>query len=183
MTRTLPRPPVRRVAALGVVVVVLLTLSARFTGHFDLKVYYGATRAWLHGGDLYGYVEHGRDRDYGFTYPPFAALVLAPLALLPWPAAVVALDAATIGATLAVLHRLAGPVRKVDRALLLTGGLLLAVALDPWRATFNYGQVNVLLLALVAADLLVLLPRGHRLTGALIGVAAAVKLVPALFIL
>ena len=185
MTSTLPRSPVRRaagLAALGVTAIALLALSSRFTGHFDLRVYYGATRDWLHGGDLYGYVEHGRDRDYGFTYPPFAALVFAPLAILPWPVAVVVLDAATIAATVAVLHWLLGPARRPDRALLLTGGLLLAVAFDPWRATYNYGQVNVLLLALVAADLLVLLPRGHRLTGVLIGVAAAIKLVPGLFI-
>ena len=171
--RHIPRHTSR--IALGVVVLALLVLSARFTGHFDLRVYYGATREWVHGGDLYGFVEHGRDRDYGFTYPPFAALVFAPLALLPWPVAVVVLDAATIAATLAVL-------RWLDRSFPLVVGLLLAVAFDPWRATYNYGQVNVLLLALVAADLLVLLPRRHRLTGVLIGAAAAIKLVPGIFI-
>jgi alpha-1,2-mannosyltransferase len=177
---------VRRIAglvALGLTVVTLLVLSRWFTGHFDLKIYWGATRSWLNGGDLYGFVQEGRDREYGFTYPPFAALAFVPLALLPWPVAVVALDAATIAATLAVLHWLLGDWRRADRALALTAGLLLCVALDPWRATYNYGQINVLLLALVAADLLILLPRGHRLAGVLIGVAAAVKLVPALFIL
>jgi alpha-1,2-mannosyltransferase len=164
--------------ALGVTVLALLVFSARYTGHFDLNVYYGATRAWLHGGDLYGYVRHGGDgRDYGFTYPPFAAVFFTPLAVLPWPVAVVALDCLTVGATIAVLHWLLRPP-----VWLLPVGLLAAAALDPWRATLNYGQVNVLLLALVTADMLLLVRHGRKPAGVLIGVATAVKLVPGLFV-
>lgn len=157
----------------------LVVAGLALNGHFDLKVYYGATRAWLHGGDLYGFVERGRDRDYGFTYPPFGAVVMATLfvgAVLPWPVATVLFDALTVAATVVVLRLV------VSRdALVLAGLLVLAFAFDPWRTTYNYGQINVILLALVTVDLLLLVDR-RRPAGALIGIAAAVKLVPLIFI-
>jgi alpha-1,2-mannosyltransferase len=56
-----------------------------------------------------------------------------------------------------------------------------ALVLEPVRNTINYGQVNVLLMALVAADCLVPSKRWPR--GALVGLAAAVKLSPAAFVL
>ena len=51
-----------------------------------------------------------------------------------------------------------------------------ALFLEPVRNTLNYGQVNVALMALVAADCLTAAPRWPR--GALVGLAAAVKLTP-----
>ena len=56
-----------------------------------------------------------------------------------------------------------------------------ALFLEPVRNTLNYGQVNVALMALVSADCLVVAPRWPR--GALVGIAAAVKLTPAAFVL
>ena len=53
--------------------------------------------------------------------------------------------------------------------------------IQPVRNTLNYGQVNLALMALVAADCLVRSPRWPR--GALTGIAAAVKLTPAAFVL
>jgi alpha-1,2-mannosyltransferase len=164
---------------LALVAAGLIVAGHALNGHFDLKVYYGATRAWLHGADLYGFVEHGRDRDYGFTYPPFGALVMAPIAVLPWPVAAVVFDALSVAATVVVLRLVAAP-RQRD-ALVLAGLLVLAFAFDPWRTTYNYGQINLILLALVTVDLLLLVDR-RRSAGALIGVAAAVKLVPLIFI-
>jgi len=41
-------------------------------GFFDLRIYRGAVLWWLHGGSLYSF--HIGHTDYGFTYPPFAAL-------------------------------------------------------------------------------------------------------------
>jgi alpha-1,2-mannosyltransferase len=159
-----------------VVAVGLVVAGLALNGHFDLKVYYGATRAFINGADLYGFVEHGRDRDYGFTYPPFGALVMAPVAVLPWPVAAVVFDALTVAATIVVLRLVAS-----RDALVLAGLLVLAFAFDPWRTTYNYGQINVILLALVTVDLLLLVDR-RRPAGVLIGVAAAVKLVPLVFI-
>ena len=48
---------------------------------FDLTVYRGAVLWWLHDRPLYAFL---RDTtSYGFTYPPFAALTMLPLAFVP----------------------------------------------------------------------------------------------------
>jgi hypothetical protein len=57
-------------------------------------------------------------------------------------------------------------------------GLAAAVMLDPVRSLLSFGQINLVLLALVAADLGGLVVRRHCLAGAMIGLAAAVKLIP-----
>jgi len=54
-------------------------------------------------------------------------------------------------------------------------------ALDPVLQTIEFGQINLLLMALVTLDCLVDHPRWPR--GMLIGIAAAVKLTPAAFVL
>ena len=50
-----------------------------------------------------------------------------------------------------------------------------------WR-TIGLGQVNILLMAMVVSDVLVVTARGSRWGGLLTGIAAAVKLVPLIFI-
>ncbi|WP_432988282.1 glycosyltransferase 87 family protein [Dactylosporangium sp. CA-233914] len=147
-----------------------VVVSARWHDWFDLRIYQGAIRLWLAGGDLYGYRQPGPHRDYGFTYPPFAALVLTPLALLPLPGAAGVLTAASLAGTVAVLRL------RLRRALPVLTALVLLTTLEPWRDTLGFGQVNLVLLALVALDLL------RLRSGALIGIATAVKLTPALFI-
>src|SRR5207248_6979253 len=59
--------------------------------------------------------------------------------------------------------------------------LLLTELLEPVQRTVFAGQVDVLLMALVVLDVLVKTPRWPR--GLLIGLAAAVKLTPAVFLL
>ena len=56
-----------------------------------------------------------------------------------------------------------------------------AFALEPVMQTIEFGQVNLLLMALVAVDVLVVRPRWPR--GLLVGIAAAIKLTPAAFVL
>ena len=48
---------------------------------FDLQVYYGGVAHWLETGQLYNWALPPEEI-YGFTYPPFAALVFAPFVLL-----------------------------------------------------------------------------------------------------
>jgi alpha-1,2-mannosyltransferase len=157
-------------AALSAGVAVFVAMSAHWHGWFDLRVYRGAIEAWLGGADLYAYRAPGPVRDYGFTYPPFAALCLAPLALLPLPAAVAMLSAASVAGTAGLLWV------WFRRALPVLTGLVLLAAAEPWRDTLSFGQVNLVLLALVGLDLLVLR------NGALVGIATAIKLTPGLFI-
>jgi alpha-1,2-mannosyltransferase len=53
--------------------------------------------------------------------------------------------------------------------------------LEPVSETFKFGQINLILMAMVAADCLVVRTRWPR--GVLIGLAAAIKLTPAAFVL
>lgn len=146
----------------------------------DLEVYRAGARALLHGRDLYGvHVGH-----LPFTYPPFAALSFAPVALLGPVGARVAMTAAS---TLALVVCLGLAVRAArptwtarvrwTAALLASTAALLA---DPVYWTLSFGQVNLLLMALVLVDLLAdraVLPRG-----VLVGLATAVKLTPGIVI-
>jgi len=149
----------------------------------DLGVYRMGGRTWLHGGDLYRQVLVTGGLRLPFTYPPAAAVVLAPLALLPMTAAGTVLTVASValaGVVLAVfVRRLAGPAAG---SLWAAGWLLPAsLLLEPVRSTLAYGQINIVLMALVTLDCLTIAPRWPR--GVLIGLAAALKLTPAAFVL
>ena len=64
-------------------------------------------------------------------------------------------------------------------------GIAVVLAVEPIRTTLGYGQVNTMLMALVVADLLPDRPGQRRRIpqGILIGLAAAIKLTPALFVI
>src|SRR5262245_62549963 len=98
------------VAALAVVVGVFDSIIAMRHGFFDLNVYFGALNHWADGGQLYDYL---RPRsEYGFTYPPFAALTMLPMAAVPWPVAIVISAVLTIAATAAVVFWLVDPIAR-----------------------------------------------------------------------
>ena len=159
------------VAGLGVLVAAFLSWAAVRRGFFDLNVYYGALNYWVHeGGQLYDYV---RPRtEYGFTYPPFAALTMLPMALVPWPLAIVISSLLTIGAAVVMLYWLVTPMARREGWpvwVALSVAAILAAAFEPMRETFSFGQVNAVLLVLVLADFVLLLGRGSRLAGVGIG--------------
>jgi alpha-1,2-mannosyltransferase len=152
-------------------------------GFFDLNVYYGAVNYWAGGHDIYDFVRMGST--YGFTYPPFAALTMLPMALVSWPVAVVIGSILTIIATVWLMRRLLAPM--IDRHgwtpwFAVAVSLCLLAVYEPYRETFLFGQVNMLLLGLVAVDLLVLLARKSKWAGVGIGLATAIKLTPGIFI-
>ncbi|WP_226370301.1 glycosyltransferase family 87 protein [Pseudonocardia oceani] len=173
--------------------------------HIDLEVYRFGVQAWLSGGDMYGPLpETSGQIALPFIYPPFAALLMTPLAVVPWAVAwpvLLALSVLALGATLYVFARRLWPSGgrggalstasiALPLALAVTPGHAIdfetpvegfAYALDPVLQTVEFGQVNLLLMALVALDCLVDHPRWPR--GMLIGIAAAVKLTPAAFVL
>ncbi|MCO1578776.1 glycosyltransferase 87 family protein [Crossiella sp. SN42] len=180
----------------GIIVANLLALTALFTrwgeaGLFvfttpiDLDVYRIGAQVWLDGGELYGTMPLTQAGvGLPFTYPPLAAVLFVPLTWISWGTAamIVTSSTALLSALVAamVLDRLG--VRAPGRAPwpLLTA-LPLALALDPVRGTAGFGQINMILLALVAVDCLARNPRWPR--GLLIGIAAAIKLTPAVFLL
>ncbi|MCG5452539.1 MULTISPECIES: glycosyltransferase family 87 protein [Micromonospora] len=172
------------VVVLAAAVTGFLAVAAVRHGFFDLKVYYGALTWWVHdGGEIYDYLKPGTQ--YGFTYPPFAALVMLPMAYLPWTAAIVVSVLASVVTTTVLIWWLVDPIARRagwTRWFALAVALCLAAAFEPMRETVNFGQVNTLLLFLVAVDLLRLLPAGNRWTGVGIGLATAIKLTPGVFI-
>jgi hypothetical protein len=173
-----------RPAAFAVLIILVTAVVWAFDRHyrfFDMAIYHGALRWWTAGGDLYGYRAPG---GLGFTYPPFAALVLLPVAPLSVTAAGWLNVAGSLLALGVVLGVLTDPIaaRHWSRRTLLALTLVLALATEPVRQTLGLGQVNLLLFALVVLDLEVLARHGSRWAGAGVGIATAVKLTPGLFI-
>lgn len=145
----------------------------------DLHIYYGAVRTVQDGLPLYGYVaENGGP----FTYPPFAALLLQPITLVPEPAlrlVWLALTIAAIAAIAAVAGR--GLTAAADRRPLLVAVAACALLLSaPAQSNLRFGQVSVFIVLLALIDALGLTPARYR--GVLVGVAAAIKLTPLLFV-
>ncbi|MEU4668741.1 glycosyltransferase 87 family protein [Amycolatopsis sp. NPDC023774] len=112
-----------------------------------------------------------------FTYTPAAAALFLPLALVPgglvW-GVVTVLSVVSLTVVIAVV---AHPSRWW-----LFGCTALSLALEPVWKTLFLGQINLILMAFVVVDVLVLSLRGSRRAGVLIGVAAAIKLTPLIFV-
>ena len=123
-----------------------------------------------------------------FTYPPFAALVFAPLTVLPERAAQVVWSVVNVVALLALVWlslRVARPGLPRDRRLLWSLILMTpALWIEPVHLTLGFGQINIVLAALVLADLTGHLRIGRRTVprGILVGVVAAIKLIPLVFV-
>jgi alpha-1,2-mannosyltransferase len=186
------RLPVRHPAAVVAVVFAGTAVVGWVLGWpmgFDDAVYRAGAWAVLHGKPLYEPLatlpDWSQVRQLPFTYPPVAALLFTPLTLLPLQ---LAWGAMAVASTLALAFVVRTGTDGTHRPAFLrvvwtpaaTLALLGAFALEPVWRTFSLGQVNLLLLALVMADVL-LLPRS-RWGGTLIGLAAAVKLTPLIFV-
>ena len=153
--------------------------------NLDAWIYYHAVAQWHAGGSLYDWYANPAQHLWPFTYPPFAALALTPLTWGSDRTAQVLLVAATplcVAATLWVLLRRLGAAKDVAAGAAPWLALAAFTALEPVPKTMEYGQVNALLMALVALDLLAV-PERSRLRGALSGLAAAFKLTPAIAVL
>lgn len=147
----------------------------------DLQVYVAAVKDMLAGRDIFATTTPGWK--LYFIYPPISAVLMVPLAFGPYVFWQVAWTLALVGAQQSVLRRCGVP-RGWKLALL---GVAVVLAVEPIRTTLGYGQVNTLLMALVVADLLPSEPgregvRRRVPQGVLIGLAAAIKLTPALFV-
>jgi alpha-1,2-mannosyltransferase len=145
----------------------------------DLQVYVYAVKDMLVGKDIFLTSTPGWH--LFFIYPPVAAVLMTPLAFGPYLFWQLAWTVAGVGATQSVLRRCGVP-RGWKLALV---GSVALLAVEPIRTTLGYGQVNTFLMALVVADLLPRWPGAPQhtrpLQGALVGLAASVKLTPLLF--
>jgi hypothetical protein len=155
----------------------LVIVFAAAYAPFDLNIYLWGGKAVTHGLELY----RGQPQGNWFTYPPFAAAVFTPLAALPDYVVRMAWELATVGAlawSCVLTLRLAG---ITPRRVLLLAMVAAAFALEPVYHTLYLGQVNVFLLAFVLTD--VWRASRGKPAGIGVGIAAAIKLVPAIFIL
>lgn len=164
----------------------LAALDAALPGQrwsmLDLQIYRWAGLVVRSSGDLYG--SHFPNYHLRFTYPPMAALIFAVLSgesmsELKWLVTVASVGclAVTLWLTLGKLgyRRSAG---RTAAALAVTG---VALWLQPVQDTLVSGQVNVILMAIVLADLC--LPDTAWFKGIGVGLAAGFKLTPLIFVL
>ncbi|MDO5668806.1 MAG: glycosyltransferase 87 family protein [Corynebacterium sp.] len=175
-------------AAVGATLPWLIDLETGFRYATDLDVYRKGAQAFLAGENLYTQdyvVGKADDIVLPFTYPPLAAMLSIPLAVLPYT---VGLVLWTLGSVvllwwcIGIVLRHAAPLLiDADRRTLATWLLPLALLTESVRETLAFGQINIVLMALVLADTLTRRTRLPR--GVLIGFAAAIKLTPAVFIL
>jgi alpha-1,2-mannosyltransferase len=123
-----------------------------------------------------------------YTYPPFSAVLFLPLSVLATQAAALLWALLNLAALFIILALTINGVRpELDRASKLAwsmGLLAPALLIEPVSLTFSYGQVNLVLAAFVLADLTGHVRFGDSTLprGVLVGVCAAVKLVPLIFV-
>jgi len=145
----------------------------------DLQVYVYTVKDMLAGKDIFATTTPFWN--LYFIYPPIAAILMTPLAFGPYALWQVVWTGGLVWAQQSVLKRCGAP-RGWKLGFI---GIAVLLAVEPIRTTLGYGQVNTILMALVIADLLPDAPGERRRIpqGTLIGLAAAIKLTPALFVI
>ena len=184
VTARIRQLPTAAIAAAGALVwLVSAAVMVHFgrTWHLDLRVYRDAGHALVHGGSPFR--QDFTASDLPFTYTPFALLVLCPLSFIPLgPAAALwwLVSAAALVATVyLVLTSMTGlPARRALAVAALLGAVS-TLALEPVRSNMDYGQINLILMLLVVADITRV--RGAW-RGVLVGVAASIKLTPLVYL-
>ena len=163
---------------LGLELAAVIVFAATYNA-LDFRIYMWGGHAVLQDNRLYLALAYG----HWFTYSPFAAIVYVPVAALPLAVARVLWDLASVAAlaySCTLILKIAGyrPSR-----IMVAGVVAAAMALDPVWETLFLGQINLILLALILTDIW-LVSRGSSsaAVGIGVGIAAAVKLTPAIFI-
>ncbi|WP_075726099.1 glycosyltransferase 87 family protein [Corynebacterium aquilae] len=145
----------------------------------DLQVFQDAGRAFRTGGPLFD----GFDSRSGFAfiYPPFAALLMAPLAYIPQTALQLGWNLGQFFCVFTIVGAglyLAGFDKRTS-AIYSFCALGVAMSAEPIRNGMGFGQIDTYLAMLVIADVAGILPRKFRGLG--VGLAAGIKVTPAAF--
>jgi alpha-1,2-mannosyltransferase len=141
----------------------------------DLDVYRRAGSVLLAGGDFYNL-----PGQLQFLYPPLAAVLAVPLALLPTAVIQIGWTAAGAMALVAILHRFG-----LTGWMLSLSGAAVVYLVQPIVQTLALGQLGIFLVALVVLDLAPgprVFPRRLLPEGLMTAIAAAIKLTPAIFV-
>ena len=147
----------------------------------DLHVYVGGAATLGRPGELYDYVYADQTPDFPlpFTYPPFAAVVFYPLTLVPFGLLALVWQLGIVAALYGVVRtsqRLLTVAPRHDARRVAMLWTAVGIWTEPLRSTFDYGQINVVL---VLAVLGAVYSSRWWLSGLLVGLAAGVKLTPA----
>jgi alpha-1,2-mannosyltransferase len=156
--------------------------SAPMTYNVDLQVYRTAGHA-LYAGSFSYQNWYGMYAHLPFTYPPFGLLALSPLSLVPkgvvnqlWWMVNAASLLLVVGISLRHVSNLRG--LRLGALSALVAGLSLWF-LEPVNSNAYFGQINVILILAILLDTTCV--RG-RWRGVLVGIAAAIKLTPLVFV-
>ncbi len=117
-----------------------------------------------------------------FTYTPFAAVLFAACSLLPWAVLRWLMTLASLGGLTGTVWFTVGALgwRGRPRAAALLALTAVALWIEPVQRALHLGQIELVLMALIAWDLCQ--SDGRRWKGAGVGLAAGIKLVPLIFI-
>lgn len=152
--------------------------------HFDVYVYWYALNNWFSGNSLYDWYALPDYKMYPFTYPPFGAWALSPLTWFDY-------ETAARLMIMAIALQTAVIVALVGRSLSWSWGSAFAIApwaailvqqcLEPFTQSVGFAQVNTAMMMLVMID--VAAPASWKGRGIASGLAAAIKLTPAIAVL
>ncbi|TDU88407.1 alpha-1,2-mannosyltransferase [Kribbella voronezhensis] len=187
VTTTVRTANPRRIVIGVLVCAALVALGAwaygLFDGMIDLRVYRMGGSVLLDRGSLYDAKLAGSGLP--FTYPPFAAIAMLPLAAVPWGVALVAWTTLSVLCIAAIWRNSLPasawsyfPERK--RVVILVALTAASLLLEPVWQTLQFGQINLLLTAMILLDLI--RPAGAKWRGFWVGVTIGVKLTPLPFL-
>lgn len=165
-------------------VLVTMTASGGWNNAVDQRIYHGAISWWLDGNNLYSYA-HPPEGRWGFTYPPVAALLMLPMALVTVEQAIVVVSTAIVVTAVLTTCWLVIPIADrhgLPRWAVIGAAMPIMAMLGPLRENLGFGQVSLFLAALVLVDVVGLM-KGRRWAGIGIGLATAIKLTPGFFII
>lgn len=181
----LARVLTRVVTLLGIAAGLALTYRQLQITDFpvDMIIYRAGVREYLSGGEMYSQPMFAGDLALPFIYPPFGALVLAPLTIFGWMSdeaagniMIIASSALILLCLYLVLRAVVNGASRSQLWLFTAVAWPVALLIEPVWLNAGFAQINVVLMALVVLDLV---PRRRRLPqGWLIGVAAAIKIAP-----
>ena len=172
-----------RLAAVGAAAVALKSFVIDpLTGHFggtfeDFSAYIGAARSMAAGGSPYAQFSSSTPVMSGFTYPPFAAILVQPLAMLNDRQALsvwLALSLVTTIAAAIIVARVALPASWPRLEL----AVLASVAFGPAAYNYWHGQINAVIFLLLAVAYWAYVDGRQTAAGVVIGLAAGIKLAP-----
>ncbi|MEV3904191.1 glycosyltransferase family 87 protein [Mycobacterium sp. NPDC050551] len=146
--------------------------------YLDLSVFRDAGYAIVRNLPLYS-EQFPSASGFRFIYPPFAAILFAPMVAVPFAVLQIGWSALNLFLLWWILRTVLARLRVPSTNWAAVAALGPALVLEPIRSNFEFGQINIVLMALVVADCFGVLPRRFRGIG--IGIAAGVKITPAAF--